>query len=177
MSAEPLVELGSATDADLYVDIQQFVGREVQLLDSRRFEEWLKLFTDDIRYWMPVVSTTEDRAEAVAGPSGLAWFDEDHASLALRVQRLGSPQAHAEHPASRTRRFVMVTSFERIDVNEVLVAANFAIHRTRRERDVDMFVGIRHDVLRWNESGWRIAARTLVLDQDIVANRDLSIFF
>ena len=32
--------------------VEQFVYREARLLDERRFRDWLKLFTEDIRYWM-----------------------------------------------------------------------------------------------------------------------------
>ena len=30
--------------------VEQFVYREARLLDERRFRDWLKLFTEDIRY-------------------------------------------------------------------------------------------------------------------------------
>ena len=31
-----------------------FVVREARLLDQQRLEDWLDLFTEDGRYWMPV---------------------------------------------------------------------------------------------------------------------------
>jgi biphenyl 2,3-dioxygenase beta subunit len=164
-------------DLVLSLEVQRFIAREVALLDDRRFEEWLGLFAEEIRYWMPVLVTTEDPALALVGTDGLAWFDEDHASLGIRVRRLASPQAHAEHPASRTRRFVFVTSVDRLDDHEVSVAANFAIYRSRRERDVDIFVGSRTDLLRRDGDSFTIVTRTLRLDQDIVENRDMSVLF
>jgi len=38
-------------------------------------------------------------------------------------------------------------------------------------------VGTREDTLRRVDGGWRIARRKLVLDQDILASPNLSIFF
>src|SRR5262245_13053265 len=35
-------------------EIEEFLYAEAALLDERRFEEWLALLTDDIRYWMPM---------------------------------------------------------------------------------------------------------------------------
>ncbi len=35
-------------------EVEQFLYREARLLDERRFHEWLELFADDVRYWMPV---------------------------------------------------------------------------------------------------------------------------
>lgn len=37
---------------DLIGEVEEFLYREARLLDERRFDEWLDLFTDDARYWM-----------------------------------------------------------------------------------------------------------------------------
>jgi 3-phenylpropionate/cinnamic acid dioxygenase small subunit len=34
-------------------DLIDFVLHEARLLDAQRFEDWLDLFTEDGRYWMP----------------------------------------------------------------------------------------------------------------------------
>jgi 3-phenylpropionate/cinnamic acid dioxygenase small subunit len=165
-------------DPGLILEVQQFLHREAHLLDQRRFDEWLALFTEDVRYWMPVVTTPEAGRPAVAQDDGLAWFDDDHASLSLRVRRLGSNQAHAEHPPSRTRRQIGTILVERGQrAEELTVRSNFLVYRTRRERDVDLFVGTREDTLRRVGGAWKIARRKMVLDQDILDSANLSIFF
>ncbi len=35
-------------------DLIGFVIHEARLLDELRFDEWLDLFTEDGRYWMPL---------------------------------------------------------------------------------------------------------------------------
>ena len=35
-------------------EVEEFLYHEAELLDDRRFAEWLDLLTDDIRYWMPM---------------------------------------------------------------------------------------------------------------------------
>ena len=37
-------------------EVEQFLYREARLLDSYRFAEWLELFCEDVRYWMPTRS-------------------------------------------------------------------------------------------------------------------------
>ncbi len=37
----------------LWLELMQFYIREAWLLDERKFEEWLELFTDDVLYFMP----------------------------------------------------------------------------------------------------------------------------
>lgn len=70
-----------------------FVAREARLLDERRWDEWLALFTDDGRYWVPLAGAaqSDDRRH-----NSLA--DEDRLLLALRIERLKNPRAHSEHP-------------------------------------------------------------------------------
>ncbi|HEU0229134.1 MAG TPA: aromatic-ring-hydroxylating dioxygenase subunit beta, partial [Burkholderiaceae bacterium] len=41
-------------------DLMGFVHAEARLLDERRFEEWLDLFTEDGRYWMPLTPGQTD---------------------------------------------------------------------------------------------------------------------
>ena len=43
-------------EEDVIRQVERFLYREARLLDERRFHEWLELFTDDVRYWMPVRS-------------------------------------------------------------------------------------------------------------------------
>ena len=35
-------------------EVEELLYHEAELLDERRFAEWLHLLTDDIRYWMPM---------------------------------------------------------------------------------------------------------------------------
>src|SRR5207237_4759690 len=35
-------------------EVEDLLYREAELLDERRYEEWLDLFTDDVQYWMPM---------------------------------------------------------------------------------------------------------------------------
>ncbi len=51
------------------------------------------------------------------------------------------------------------------------------MYRNRLEDEVDIWVGERHDVLRRLEPrAWQIARRTIILDQNVVLSKNLSIF-
>src|SRR3546814_11557379 len=42
--------------------VEDFLSYEGELLDERRFDEWLELFTEDARYWMPLArNRSEER--------------------------------------------------------------------------------------------------------------------
>ena len=71
---------------------------EADLLDSHRYDQWLELFTDDIRYLMPVRTNTTDTGGRITGENGVPLFDEDMQSLRMRISRLKDPTAWAETP-------------------------------------------------------------------------------
>ena len=38
---------------ELQLEIEQYYYQEAELLDDHRYAEWLDLFADEVRYWMP----------------------------------------------------------------------------------------------------------------------------
>ena len=76
-------------------DLARFVRREARLIDEKRFDEWLALFTEDARYWVPAAPGQTDPL----GHNSLAY--EDRLLLELRIERLKSPRAYSQRPPSR----------------------------------------------------------------------------
>ena len=178
--------------AEIIRDVEQFLYREARLLDERRFREWLELFTDDVRYWMatrsnpyPQVSKAlvilePDRySEAdVTRDDELAIFDETKETLVQRVARLDTGMAWAEDPPSRTRHLLSNIEVEPGDTtSEVKVFANFLVYRNRSEMEQDFYIGARQDVLRHVDGAWKIARRKVILDQNVLLAKNVSIFF
>ena len=65
-----------------------------------------------------------------------------------------------------------------VNGDEVEVDSNFFIWSNRLRDEVVMFVGTRHDVLRRDdETGWKIAKRTILLDQNVLLAKVLTTFF
>jgi 3-phenylpropionate/cinnamic acid dioxygenase small subunit len=178
--------------ADLLREVEQFLYREARLLDERRFEAWLALFTDDLRYWMPVRTTRYPRRsqaiavldpdrqieEELGTPRDLAIFDETKETLARRIARLDTGMAWAEDPPSRTRHIVSNVEVEPAEtVDEVTAYSNFVVYRNRGETEQDFYVGARRDTLRRVEGAWKIARRTIILDQNVLLAKNVSVFF
>jgi 3-phenylpropionate/cinnamic acid dioxygenase small subunit len=173
------------SDADAR-EIERFLYDEAFLLDERRFEEWLALFTDDARYRMPTrravaKATVHARVtveEELAGEHELAWFDETRATLAVRVLRLTGGIAWAEDPPSRTRRFVTNVCVDAGDADgEYRVRSYLLLHRTRHHVERESFAGCRRDLLRRVDGRLRIARREIVLDEAVLRSPNLSVFF
>jgi 3-phenylpropionate/cinnamic acid dioxygenase small subunit len=173
-------------------EVEQFLYREARLLDERRFHEWLELFTEDVRYWMagrrnrypesskaiamldPNRYAVEDSTEDVE----LAILDENKHTLSARVARLDTGMAWAEDPPSRTRHLLANIEVETGSAgSELKVRANFIVYRSRSETEQDFYVGARRDVLRLVDGAWKIANRKLILDQNVLMAKNVSIFF
>ena len=176
---------------DVHREVEQFLYREARLLDERRFDEWLALLTDDVRYWMAGRANRYPRhSKAVAildaaryvdddmtREDELAILDEDKTSLIGRVRRLDTGMAWAEDPPSRTRHLVSnIELAPAPTASEILVHANIIVYRSRGETEQDFYVGARRDRLRRVDGAWKIAERKVTLDQNVLLAKNVSIF-
>jgi p-cumate 2,3-dioxygenase beta subunit len=157
-------------------EAEDFLFHEAALLDAWKLDEWLTLLTDDARYLVP----SNDAPEGVAG-AALFTIADDIARIRGRVARLKDPQAHAEFPHSRTRRMItnvrVVDRHSREDGNpdldprlrgddedDVIVHANFTVHRFRRGGEASQYVGRYRYRLRMVDGKPKIALREAILD-------------
>lgn len=163
--------------------VEQFLYAEAQLLDEHRFLEWIELFADDVRYWVPtrMTRTTRERDREIAGDDESAFIDDDKYYLRGKVRRYTSGISWSEEPPSRTRRLITNIRIEEHNSGELGVTSNFYVYRSRLERHEDWFVGERHDVLRpadLEATGYPyvIAYRKAVLEQTTLLAPSISIF-
>ena len=175
------------SDHDLWHEIERFLIREARLLDDRRFEEWLDLFTDDAVYWMPGRTNpwrSGEVADSINKPGELAIFEDTKTTLTTRVARLRTGLAWGEEPPSRTRHLITNIEVERDEAGDadgypaqLRARSNFLVYRAQLELDKDLFVGTREDTLRRVDGSWKIARRELRLEDVVHDTKALSIFF
>jgi 3-phenylpropionate/cinnamic acid dioxygenase small subunit len=166
-------------------EVAEFLYREAELLDERRYDEWLALLADDLRYWMPMrrnVKYGEEQREFTREGQDIAWFDEGKDTLVRRVKQIQTGIHWAEEPMSRISH--LVTNVQIVEATpsvaearEVTVRCRFLIYRNRVETETDILVGKREDVLRRESEGWRIARRKIILDQNVLLSKNLTFFF
>jgi 3-phenylpropionate/cinnamic acid dioxygenase small subunit len=166
-------------------ELQDLLYREAELLDERRYEDWLDLFTEDCRYWMPMrrnVPADDPAREFTREGVDVNWFDEGKDTLTRRVKQIRTGVHWAEQPPSRICH--MVSNVQILDTPpegpppaEVAVKSRFLIYRNRVETETDLLVGKREDVLRRVEDAWRIARRKIILDQSVLLAKNLTFFF
>ena len=171
---------------ELKQEIEEFLYQEADLLDQRRFREWLDLLAEDLVYFMPIRRNVKfgqhaDKENTRQG-EGISWFDEDKWTLGKRVDQILTGVHYAEDPLSRVTH--MVSNVRLLDVqpsvddpHEVTVGCRFLVFQNRVEYEQYTFIGRRTDVLRRHGDTWLIARRELILEQNVLLAKNLSIFF
>lgn len=110
-------------------ELVEFVYHEARLIDETRFDEWFDLFTEDARYWIPLVPDQQDAAVHTS------LMYEDKLLLKLRIERLRNPRSYSQRPESRCLHVLQRPQVEASDTekNEHLIRTSFLYTETRAD--------------------------------------------
>ena len=90
-------------------DLIDFVYREARLIDQQRFDEWLDLYAEDARYWMPL--EWEQTDPVLVG----SLLYEDKMLLGIRVERLKGRRTFSQKPKSRCHHLLQTPQVQSRD--------------------------------------------------------------
>lgn len=180
-----------AFDPDTLRRVEQFYYREARLLDERQYLQWLSLLTPDIRYRLPsrfiplARGSTRDPESIHAIDKELSGYDavglpvreEGYGHLAQRAARALKPNAWAENPPPRTRRFVANIEIEPLADGSIRAFSNLQLFHSQHGRPDHLFSGQRRDRLEPADGSFRIAEREVILDSDIVRGPSIALLF
>lgn len=178
-----------ARDARYYEvkrEIEEFLYDEANLLDERRFQEWLDTLADDLRYFMPMEYNVKfgehATRELTKREQHMSWFNEGKWSLGKRAEQILTGVHWAEEPLSRVCRMVSNVQLQSMESNaagelEVDVTSRFLIYQNRCEYEQYFFVGDRFDRMRKTADGWKLALREIRIHQNVLLAKNLTVFF
>ena len=141
-------------------EVEDLLFREAALLDEWRLEEWLELLTEDAIYQIPPTDVPEGDAR-----NTLFIIADDAVRIRSRVKQLLGKSAWAENPPSRTRRMITNVRVLGVEDDNIIVCANFTVHRMRYEA-VDTYIGHYNYKLVRRGSELRIRERRAILDNE-----------
>ena len=147
-----------AVNADTPRAVEHFLYRQAEILDERRWQEWLELFTPDGYYWMPVCE------EQTTGDGVPNIFYEDHDLMTMRIKRVTHPRAHSQHPPNRMSHVVsnIIVESEDPETGDVVARSKFYAAEFRDDA-VRHFAGKYRHHLRRTEDGYRITLQRVDL--------------
>ena len=130
--------------------VEQFLYRQADLLDSKKWQEFIDLFAADGVYWMP------------PDPSHKTWegmpaiFAEDRNLMTVRMKRVLHPDAWSQRPLWETNHVVSNVVIQKQSSNgEIHVRSRFHMMELRRD-DVRHFAGAYTHHLKKAKDGYRI---------------------
>jgi ethylbenzene dioxygenase beta subunit len=141
----------------------QTLYHEAELLDDRRYRDWLELVADEIDYRILNRTTVARESGAAASDPGNYALRCGRNALEARVLRVDTGFAFSEDPPATTRRFISNIRATRSD-DRLTVKTNILLFRARWENSA--FVSAERDDI-WLDAGGRLrlARRWIRLDQ------------
>jgi 3-phenylpropionate/cinnamic acid dioxygenase small subunit len=169
------------------LQVQQWLYREARLLDSRRYDLWLELLDDEVRYRVPSRAyirqghvkdfTTWSVERELETNDALPLIDDDLPALKARIERLQTGMAWAETPPSMSRRLISNIIVLGTEADGCLsVVSTLFLAKVRSEGRV-LFTAERRDRLVSDGDDFRMRDRYVVLDDVVLASENLSLIF
>jgi benzoate/toluate 1,2-dioxygenase beta subunit len=130
-------------------EVEQFLYRQSELLDTKKWQDWIDLFAPDGIYWMPPAPEykTWDGQPAI--------FAEDKNLMTVRMNRVLHPDAWSQRPLWETNHVVSNVAIQKESADEIVVKSRFHMMELRRD-DVRHFAGSYLHTLKKTKTGYAI---------------------
>jgi benzoate/toluate 1,2-dioxygenase subunit beta len=112
---------------DLQTEVTNLIYREAMLLDRRRWDEWIDLYTEDAIYWVPAWANEEETTDDPDTQLNLIYL-RNRGGLEDRVFRIETRDSYASHPLDRTVHVVSNVLVENVEGDMVEATANCLVH-------------------------------------------------
>lgn len=171
---------------ELRGEVEEFLYDEAELLDQRKFTEWLDLLAPDLQYFMPITFNVRfgehATGERTCREKDMSWFNERKWSITKRVEQILTGVHWAEEPLSRCTRMVSNVQIEDVRENgdkeqEISVRSRTLLYQNRCEHEQTYFVVKRYDVLRRIDGRLKVASRKIILENTVLLAKNLTVFF
>jgi benzoate/toluate 1,2-dioxygenase subunit beta len=129
--------------------VEQFLYRQAECLDGKRWDDFIELFSADGTYWMPA------NPEQTTGDGVPSIFWEDRNLMNVRLKRLGHPRAWSQKTAWGTNHVVGNVTIEKESAGEIVARSRFHMMEFRND-STRHFAGSYIHHLQRTKDGFRI---------------------
>lgn len=159
---------GEIAPRDVQQDVGLFLALEAEAFDGRRFDEWTAMLGDDFTYRVPVPVVRDGLAALPFDPGSLLIDETKESILDVWLARLGQELydvAWGEHPPFRFRHHITNLRVRTTGAPDTFLArSNVVLTMVRQSTDPAQLGAERHDIVRREQSGWKLLSRYCVLD-------------
>lgn len=156
------VTAAAAMSLETQREVEQFLYRQAETLDERRWDDWLDLFTTEGHYWMPADPAHTD------GEGVPSIFYEDQYMMRVRARRLEHPRAWSQSPRNRTNHVVsnVIVEHEDLESGDISVRSKFIVVEFRLDEQRYFTGTYRHHLVRTPEGLKIVLQRVDLLNFD-----------
>jgi benzoate/toluate 1,2-dioxygenase subunit beta len=154
MSMQP----ATVTDPVLRACVKAFLVHEAELLDDRRYDDWIELFAPEGIYWVPANRNDSDPKTHVS------LIYDDVRRLKERLVRAGSGMFWAQDPPTRTTRVLGNLAVSR-GAEGLMTSCKFILVALRRGHSETFSGTYRHQLVE-HADGFAIRHKTVLLIQN-----------
>lgn len=157
---------------EVHQEVTLFLARESELLDARRFADWLHLVSDDFTFFIPVPCTPENPFAPHYDPDAM-MTDESRTSLAEQWFKRFDPElieiAWGDNPPVRYRHLVSNVRVRITQDPDVYDVRSNVLMSGTRQSDLPKFITAeRFDTIRRDPAGLQLTRRYAVLDHTVI---------
>lgn len=158
--------------AEVRHEIREFLDQEAEMIDDRRFGEWLSIVAADFTYRMPVPVTPDNPATPHYDARAFI-IDENRGTLAEHwFRRYESDMweiAWAENPPVRYRHFITNVRVRETEIEDTFdVRSNVIVTGTRQSDQPTPLYVERFDTIARQDDGWVLRARFVVPESTVI---------
>ncbi len=141
-----------------FLETEAFLFTEAKLLDEKKYDTWLTLFTADAYYWLPL---DPEQCDPTKEPSIIY---EDFDMLKVRIHWLEHPNNHAQAMQSRTVHNISNVLVENIeeDSQSIVVSCALQVAEYHNEKETT-YNGRCNYVLQIHPTGLKIKSKRVDL--------------
>lgn len=137
--------------------VEQFLFTESRLLDDRRLNDWLALWDEDGRYWVP-------RFHNQASPfDQISLFWEDGMLRETRVRRVEHARNWSQQPKTRASHLVGNITIEGVDQAGHLIVRSALQYTEWRNEQRHLAGTVHHKLKATEDGGWQIRLKRVDL--------------
>jgi len=150
--------------------LEQFLFHEARLLDQRRLDDWMALWTEQGMYWIPQQHDQQSPHDHIS----LVW--EGKMLREVRTRRLNNPRNWSQQPHTRTARLIGNISAAGIDAE-----GNWVVHAVQqlsewRNGELRQLAGALTYKLQAHGDSWRLHLKRVDLVNCDAVFQNLQVF-
>jgi benzoate/toluate 1,2-dioxygenase beta subunit len=153
-----------AVEPELQREVTDLIYREAMLLDRRRWDDWIDLFTEDAVYWVPSWKSEEETIDDPETQLNLIYL-RNRGGLEDRVFRIESRDSYASVPLDRTVHVVSNVLVEKAEGDAVEATANCLVHTYGKKGSMTRG-GLYDFVFRRVDDGLKIVRKKITFIDD-----------